>query len=207
MKKFIVSIFLFILTTSTFAQKFKFQKITRDVNKEAKRYVKENWRPFAGSMPISQQLNNTFNKENDVDDKGVPKWLFAEGVSKGKTIAATDMQATELAKNNLVGLMASNIREVVETELSNNQISKEEAVSWTKTVSAVTNKVAKKLGQVFVPFKIYRENENTYEVMLRVAYNFSSARAIFLEEMRTELGEETKNLKLKNDKFLNPEIK
>jgi hypothetical protein len=207
MKKFIVSVFLFILTTSTFAQKFKFQKITRDVNKEAKRYVKENWRPFAGSMPISQQLNNTFNKENDVDDKGVPKWLFAEGVSKGQTIAATDMQATELAKNNLVGLMASNIREVVETELSNNQISKEEAVSWTKTVSAVTNKVAKKLGQVFVPFKIYRENENTYEVMLRVAYNFSSARAIFLEEMRTELGEETKNLKLKNDKFLNPEIK
>ena len=207
MKKFIVFVFLFILTTSTFAQKFKFQKITRDVNKEAKRYVKENWRPFAGSMPISQQLNNTFNKENDVDDKGVPKWLFAEGVSKGQTIAATDMQATELAKNNLVGLMASNIREVVETELSNNQISKEEAVSWTKTVSAVTNKVAKKLGQVFVPFKIYKENENTYEVMLRVAYNFSSARAIFLEEMRTELGEETKNLKLKNDKFLNPEIK
>ena len=117
------------------------------------------------------------------------------------------MQATELAKNNLVGLMASNIREVVETELSNNQISKDEAVSWTKTVSAVTNKVSKKLGQVFVPFKIYRENENNYEVMLRVAYNFSSARAIFLEEMRTELGEETKNLKLKNDKFLNPEIK
>ena len=158
-------------------------------------------------MPVSQQLNNTFNKENDVDDKGVPKWIFAEVVSKGQTLAASDMQATELAKNNLVGLMASNIREVVETELSNNQISKEEAVSWTKTVSAVTNRVAKKLGQVFVPFKIYRENENNYEVMLRVAYNFSSARSIFLEEMRTELGEETQNLKLKNDKFLNPEIK
>jgi hypothetical protein len=207
MKYFILSVFLFLLTSNVNAQKFKFVKITRDVNKEAKRYEKENWRPFAGSMPISQQLNNTFNKENDVDANGVPQWLFAEGVSKGQTIAATDMQATELAKNNLVGLMASNIRQVVETELSNNQISKEEAVSWTKTVSAVTNKVAKKLGQVFVPFKIYRENENNYEVMLRVAYNFSNARAIFLEEMRTELGEETKNLKLKNDKFLNPEIK
>jgi len=207
MKIFILSVFLFLLTSNVNAQKFKFVKITRDVNKEAKRYEKENWRPFAGSMPISQQLNNTFNKENDVDANGVPQWLFAEGVSKGQTIAATDMQATELAKNNLVGLMASNIRQVVETELSNNQISKEEAVSWTKTVSAVTNKVAKKLGQVFVPFKIYRENENNYEVMLRVAYNFSNARAIFLEEMRTELGEETKNLKLKNDKFLNPEIK
>ena len=115
------------------------------------------------------------------------------------------MQATELAKNNLVGLMASNIREVVETELSNNQISKDEAVSWTKTVSAVTNKVAKKLGQVYVPFKIFKENENNYEVTLRVAYNFANARAIFLEEMRTELGEETKNLKLKNDSFLNPD--
>ena len=207
MKKIILSIILITAISSTFAQKFKFQKITKDVKKEAKKYEKDHWKPFAGSMPVSQQLNNTFNKENDVDDKGVPKWIFAEGVSKGQTIAATDMQATELAKNNLVGLMASNIREVVETELSNNQISKEEAVSWTKTVSAVTNRVSKKLGQVFVPFKIYRENENNYEVMLRVAYNVSSARAIFLEEMRTELGEETRNLKLKNDKFLNPEIK
>ena len=207
MKKIILSIVLITFISTSFAQKFKFQKITKDVKKESKKYEKENWRPFVGSMPISQQLNNTFNKESDVDDKGIPQWIFAEGVSKGQTIAATDMQATELAKNNLVGLMASNIREVVETELSNNQISKDEAVSWTKTVSAVTNKVSKKLGQVFVPFKIYRENENNYEVMLRVAYNFSSARAIFLEEMRTELGEETKNLKLKNDKFLNPEIK
>lgn len=205
MKIFVLTFTLMILTYASFAQKFKFQKITRDVNKEAKRYEKENWRPFAGSMPISQQLNNTFNKENDVDDKGVPRWLFAEGVSKGQTLAATDMQATELAKNNLVGLMASNIREVVETELSNNQISKDEAVSWTKTVSAVTNKVAKKLGQVYVPFKIFKENENNYEVTLRVAYNFANARAIFLEEMRTELGEETKNLKLKNDSFLNPD--
>ena len=205
MKKIILSIVLITFVSTSFAQKFKFQKITKDVKKESKKYEKENWRPFAGSMPISQQLNNTFNKESDVDDKGIPQWIFAEGVSKGQTIAATDMQATELAKNNLVGLMASNIREVVETELSNNQISKDEAVSWTKTVSAVTNKVSKKLGQVFVPFKIYRENENNYEVMLRVAYNFSSARAIFLEEMRNELGEETKNLKLKNDKFLNPD--
>lgn len=206
MKKSILLVLLVAITTFSFAQKFKFAKITRDVKKESKRYEKENWKSFAGAMPISQQLNNTFNKENEMDEKNVPKWLFAEGASVAQTLGAADMQATELAKNNLVSLMASNIKEVVETELSNKQISKEEAVSWTKTVSAVTNKVSKKLGQVMVPFKIYREIENNYEVQLRVAYNFMVARSIFLQEMSDELGEETKNLKLKNDKFLNPDL-
>jgi hypothetical protein len=157
-------------------------------------------------MPIRQQLNNTFNKENEMDEKNVPKWLFAEGESIGQTLAAADMQANELAKNSIVSLMSSNIRAVVETELSNNQISKEEAASWTKTVSAVTNKVAKKLGQVMVTFKIYRETDKNYEVKLRVGYNFEMARKLFLQEMSDELGEETKNLKLKNDKFLNPDL-
>ena len=34
--KFIVSVFQFIMTISTFAQNFKFQKIIRDVNKRRK---------------------------------------------------------------------------------------------------------------------------------------------------------------------------
>ena len=146
MKKSILLVLLVAISSFSFAQKFKFEKITRDVRKEAKKYEKEGWKPFAGSMPISQQLNNTFNKENEMDEKNVPKWLFAEGESIGQTLAAADMQANELAKNSIVSLMSSNIRAVVETELSNNQISKEEAASWTKTVSAVTNKVAKKFN-------------------------------------------------------------
>ncbi len=206
MKKSILLVLLVAISSFSFAQKFKFEKITRDVRKEAKKYEKEGWKPFAGSMPISQQLNNTFNKENEMDEKNVPKWLFAEGESIGQTLAAADMQANELAKNSIVSLMSSNIRAVVETELSNNQISKEEAASWTKTVSAVTNKVAKKLGQVMVTFKIYKETDKNYEVKLRVGYNFEMARKLFLQEMSDELGEESKNLKLKNDKFLNPDL-
>ena len=205
MKKPILLILLVLISSLSFSQKFKFNKITRDVKKEAKKYEKDSWKPFAGAMPINQQLNNTFNKENEVDEKNVPKWVFAEGESIAQTLAAADMQANELAKNSLVSLMSSNIRAVVETELSNNQISKEEAASWTKTISAVTNRVAKKLGQVSVPFKIYRETSTNYEVKLRVGYNFEMARKIFLQEMSDELGEETKKLKLKNDKFLNPE--
>ena len=161
MKKPILLILLVLISSLSFSQKFKFNKITRDVKKEAKKYEKDSWKPFAGAMPINQQLNNTFNKENEVDEKNVPKWVFAEGESIAQTLAAADMQANELAKNSLVSLMSSNIRAVVETELSNNQISKEEAASWTKTISAVTNRVAKKLGQVSVPFKICDDSSGT----------------------------------------------
>jgi hypothetical protein len=206
MKKLMLLLLCLTITSVSFGQKFKFSKISRDVKKEAKKYEKDKYRTFPGSQPITMQLNSTFNKESEVDDQGVPKWLFADGTSVGQTLAATDMQATELAKNNLVGLMASNIREVVETELANNQISKDEAASWTQTVSAVTNRVSKKLGQVFVPFKIYRETGDNYEVQLRVAYNFASARKIYLDELKAELVEKVNDLKLKNDKFLNPEI-
>ena len=98
MKKIILSIILITAISSTFAQKFKFQKITRDVKKESKKYDKEHWRPFAGAMPVSQQLNNTFNKENDVDDKGVRKIELKpiDGVIRGKIMKNVSLRKVML---------------------------------------------------------------------------------------------------------------
>ena len=78
MKKLILFLFCLTITSVSFGQKFKFSKISRDVKKEAKKYEKENWRSFAGSQPITMQLNGTFNKESEVDEKGVAALEIAQ---------------------------------------------------------------------------------------------------------------------------------
>lgn len=102
--------------------------------------------PFPGGMPIGQQLNNAYTKQTETTEEGFPKWIVANGVSTAQMQAAAEMQATELAKNNLVGLIETNMRSVVESDVSNNQLSSDDAVSITKTIQVSANKVSKNWG-------------------------------------------------------------
>ena len=164
----LICVFL-ILTNYSIAQKFKYQKISTDVKKESKKYEKEGWNNFPGSMPIGQQLNNTFNKQNKID---------------------------------LVQQVESDIKSFAETNLANNQLSKDEAASITKTVNVVTNKVAQKLGRVIPLLRIYKETPNNFEVQVQVGYNIASAKKIMLEEVKKELGNDADKIKEKLGSFL-----
>lgn len=193
---------LFFASESTFGQKYKFQKLSSDTKKEAKKYENEGWNNFPGSLPISQQLNNSYLKQNETDENGIQKWFFATGIAVAQTLAVAEMQATELAKNNLVQQVESDIKSFTETTLANNQISKDEAESITKTINTVTNKMSQKLGRVIPLLKIFRESSNTYEVQLQVGYNIASAQKIMLSEVKKELGDDADNIKSKMDSFL-----
>ena len=197
----LICVFL-ILTNYSIAQKFKYQKISTDVKKESKKYEKEGCNNFPGSMPIGQQLNNTFNKQNELDEEGMQKWFFATGISVAQTIAAAEMQANELAKIDLVQQVESDIKSFAETNLANNQLSKDEAASITKTVNVVTNKVAQKLGRVIPLLRIYKETPNNFEVQVQVGYNIASAKKIMLEEVKKELGNDADKIKEKLGSFL-----
>ena len=197
----LMSVFL-MLTNYSIAQKFKYPKISTDVKREAKKYEKEGWNNFPGNMPINQQLNNTFNKQNELDEQGIQKWFFATGFSVGQTLAAAEMQANELAKNDLVQQVQSDISSFTETNLANNQLSKDEAASITKTVNVVTNKVAQKLGRIIPLLRIYRETPNNYEVQVQVGYNIAIAKKIMLEEVKKELGNDAEKIKDKMSGFL-----
>jgi hypothetical protein len=199
--------FFLILTNYSIALKFKYQKISTDVKKESKKYEKEGWNNFPGSMPIGQQLNNTFNKQNELDEEGMQKWFFATGISVAQTIAAAEMQANELAKIDLVKQVESDIKSFTETNLANNQLSKDEAASITKTVNVVTNKVAQKLGRVIPLLRIYKETPNNYEVQVQVGYNIASAKKIMIEEVKKELGDDADKIKEKMSSFLYSEKK
>lgn len=206
------NIFLFVLMLSVFTGmvsgqgKFKFIKITKDVKKEAKKYEKEGWKVFPGNPPIGQQLNNSFGKQAETDDEGFPKWIIANGSSVAQTQAAAEMQAIELAKNNLVGLLETQMKSVVESDVSNNQLNATDAATITKTIQVSANRVSKKLGMVQPLLKIYRSVgvKNT-EVQVQIGYNYALARKQVLEEMKQELQLETDDVRKRYEKFLNPE--
>lgn len=202
----ILIIFCLSITQNVIAQKkFKFNKVSRDVKKEAKRYDSEGWKVFPGNAPIKQQLDIAFRKLTETDEQGLPKWIIANGASVAQTQAAAEMQATELAKNNLVSLIESNMRAVVESDVSNNQLDKKEAATITKTIQVSSNKVSKKLKLVQPLFKVYREVSNNTEVQIMLGYNYEMVRKQIIDEMKVELQNETDDVRKKYENFLNPE--
>lgn len=139
------------------AKKFKLVKVSRDTKREVKKLEKEGWNNLPGDMPIGQQLNNAWAKEAEVDDEGLPKWVVATGESVAEFQSTAEMQALELAKLNLVRLLESQMRSVVETEQANNRLDAKSAASISKTMEVATNKVSKKLSRVMPVVKMHRE--------------------------------------------------
>jgi hypothetical protein len=189
-------------------KKFKFVKIARDTKKEVKKLEKDGWSNLPGDMPIGQQLNNAWAKEGEIDEEGLPKWVVATGEAVAEFQSVAEMQALELAKLNLVRLLESQMRSVVETEQGNNRIDPQTAASISKTMEVATNKVSKKLSRVMPIVKMQREVEEkkSTQMQVKIAYNYALARKAILDEMKLELQDESEDMRAKYDKFLNPEM-
>ena len=185
------------------SQKFKFKKVSKDVKKEAKRYKKDGWMVEPGNLPIKNQLETAYSRQAEADKEGFPKFIIANGSSVAGTQAAAEMQAMELAKNRLVGLIETQMKDVISSDVANDQLDRKEAITLTKTIETSTNTVCKKLGRVLPLFKVYRhgKNNNT-EVQVLIAYSYEMVRNQILEEMKTELKTETEDQRKKFDKFL-----
>jgi hypothetical protein len=176
-----------LITSDSVAQKFKYPKLSTDVKKESKKYENEGWNNFPGNPPIGQQLNESFTKQNELDEEGTQKWFFATGIAVAQSLAVAELQAKEIAKTNLVQQLASDMKSFSETSLANNQFSKGEANSINNTLTVVTNKVSRKLVQLVTLLKIYRETDSSFEVQVQVSYNIASAKKIILDEVKKEL--------------------
>jgi hypothetical protein len=185
--------------------KFKFAKVSRDTKKEAKKYDKDGYVVFAGSLPMKNQLDKSYRLQSETDDEGFPKWIIANGTALGQTQGAAEMQATELAKLRLVGLLETNMRSVVESDVSNSQLSTTDATSVQKTIEVATNRVAKKLTRVMPLFKVHKNIKKNVEVKVQIGYNYDLAKKAMLDEMRLILEEETEDVRKKHDAFLNPD--
>ena len=175
---------------------------TREVRRQAKAYKKDGYYVAVGAPSIERQLTNSWIKELEVDEKGFPKFIVATGRSVGETQIAAKLQATETAKLELAGTLATNVAALIENNIANAQLNTEEAASVTKTVAAAKNIIAQEIGRIITLVEMYKDIDKNIESNVRIAYNSDMAMEAAKKVVRTQLENETKLLQDKLDKLM-----
>lgn len=185
------------------AKKTMKKKAYKQARKEAKKYRKDGWYVAPGALPMDKQIEKAWLQQYEEDENGYPLYLVANGNSVAQTQSAAKIQATELAKFELAGMVETNIVALVENSVANNQLTREEAASVTKTVAASKNIISQKIGRVITLFEIYREmGDNNIESSVRIGYNTKLANEVAINTIKEELEDEAEELHDKLDKIL-----
>jgi len=151
-------------------------KASKTAKKQAKVYKKQGWEIAPGAIPMERQLDRSYLMEFDTDLDMQSKYTFGEAISVGQFYDAAKLQASELAKSDLVGKISSEITRLVDTQVKTKQLPEEQAQS----VAAVTEKskslVVQRLGAINPVLEFHRKLKNgNVEVMIRYAYNREKA--------------------------------
>jgi hypothetical protein len=180
------------------------RKAVKEARKEAKNFKNQGFYVSPGSLPMEKQLENSWARQYEVDEKGFPLYIVASGNSVANAQTAAKLQSTETAKLELAGTISTNVAAIIESSIANQQLSADDAASITKTVAASKNIIAQELGRVITLFEIYRKvGKDNIESNVRMAYNTEMAMEIGKKIIRKKLEEETTILHEKLDKLLN----
>ncbi len=175
----------------------------REVRKQAKAYKKDGYKVAVGAPTIERQLVNAWLKEVETDDKGFPNYIVATGSSVGETQIAAKLQATEAAKLELAGTIATNVAALMENNFANSQLNAEEATSVTQTIAASKSVIAQELGRTLTIVEMYRNIDKNMEASVRLAYSNEMAMEMAKNVIRKSLKEETDILQDKLEKLMN----
>ena len=206
----LVMIFAAGLVVPVYAQK-EDRKLERNLNKktmkkarkEAKRYKKDGFYVPPGALPMDIQLENAWKKQIMADEDGYPEYIVATGNSVAESQTAAKIQATETAKLELAGTIATNVAALIESNIANQQINLEDAASVTKTVAAAKNIIAQELGRVIPLFEVYKKiGKTNIESDVRLAYHSKTAYDMAKKVIRKSLEEQTNIMQDKLDKMM-----
>ncbi|GIV23618.1 MAG: hypothetical protein KatS3mg025_1277 [Bacteroidia bacterium] len=190
-------------TTEKEAKKEIQRKAIKEARKEAKRFKKAGYEVTPGSLPMEKQLEYTWIRLYQRDDKGQALYLSADGNAVAETRTAAEMQALEAAKLNLAGQLETFIRAIIEANIANAQLNNEEATSVTEFLAGAKNVIVTTLSQVEPAFKIYRNLPNkNVEVNIKLLVNRDQVLLEAKKQIRQELKERLKGLQEKVDKLL-----
>jgi len=213
MKKLIIAVTLFFIasavmpvmsqTTAKESEKDLKKKSMKMARKEAKKKTKEGYFVAPGALPMDKQLEKAFVKQNMEDDKGYPKYIVASGNSVAGTQTAAKIQATETAKLTLAGTISTSVGALIENSIANEQLTREEAETVTKTVAASKNIIAQELGRVIPLVEMYKNiGTDNIQCDVQIAYDSKTAMDMAKKVIRKKLEEETEILHDKLDKLL-----
>ncbi|MCX7605824.1 MAG: hypothetical protein N2170_00990 [Bacteroidia bacterium] len=190
-------------TTEKEAKKEIQRKAIKEARKEAKRFKKGGYDVTPGSLPMEKQLEYTWIRLYQRDEKGQSLYLSADGNAVAETRTAAEMQALEAAKLNLAGQLETFIRAIIEANIANAQLNTEEAASVTEFLAGAKNVIVTTLSQVEPAFKIYRNLPNkNVEVNLKLLVNREQVLQEAKKQVRQELRERLKGLQEKVDRLL-----
>jgi hypothetical protein len=167
-----------------------YKKTGKDARKEAKKLQKEGWKTMG--LPIDKQLEDAWMKQFEKDADGFPRYIVATSSVIANTITAAQMQAENMAKVRIAGMIQTNVASLVDMAVANQEISQKEAASITKAVENSKNIVSQKLGRVVKVLEIYRPKpNNNIELRLTMVYDMKSAmslaKQIILDELKNDL--------------------
>lgn len=180
------------------------EKSSKTARKEAKKLEKEGWLVIPGKLPLDKQLERSYLMAEEYDDYGYPKFIVGSASSIGENYDAAKLQAMELAKLELAGLMESEIAALTDNTISNEQLSPEQAASIAKSVTASKSKIAQSFGRVITVIEMYRvvsSNKNK-EVTVTIAYNHELALEATKKIIRKDLEERGDELHKELDKIV-----
>jgi hypothetical protein len=200
---FMVAMAVAMPTSYAQLSKKEMKQIEKSAKKEAKVLKKEGWKVAPGNPSMEMQLTESFKMQMQKDENGYDKYVQGEAMTVGQVYDAAWFQADNLSKANLAGKMETRVIQIIDNKLANEQISERDATSLAKSVSSGKNLIAKKLGQVITPVKMYRELPNgNIEVRVVVYYSQALAMKAAKEVMRAELEKEADDLAKELDNIL-----
>ena len=139
----------------------------------------------------------------EYDEEGFPKYLMAEGMSIGENYDAAKVSSREIAMQNLVGMIQSQVTGIVENSVSNEQLSAEQAASVVKTITESRNLISQSIGRVITVVEVYRTLKNkNKEVLTRIAYNSQMANAAAKKAVYQGLKDDSEELRGKLDEIM-----
>ena len=160
----------------------------REARKEAKNLKKDGWYVPPGSLPLDKILENAWMKQLMEDDEGKVMYITADGNAVAESKTAAEMQAIEMGKLQLAGLIETNVSSLVTGNIGNAQLSTEDAASVTEIVQSSKNIIATELGYVDPFFKLHKNiGKDKIEVQIRLFYDTGQSLEIAKKRVRTEL--------------------
>jgi type II secretory pathway pseudopilin PulG len=198
MKKLLLLILVAVIvlpTVSMFAQQTERElkkeikdKAIREARKEAKKMKKDGWYVPPGSLPLEKIIENAWMKQYQEDENGNQLYITADGNAVAESKTAGEMQAIEMGKLQLAGLIETNVSSLISGNIGNAQLSTEDAASVTEIVQSSKNIIATQLGYVNPFFKLHRDiGKDKIEVQVRLFYDVRQSLEIAKKVVRKEL--------------------
>lgn len=162
-------------------------KVSRDVKKQAKEFKKQGWQVNVGALSLEKQIEKSQRMQYEYNDDNSPKYFMGEMTAKAESYAAAKAQALAFAKEDLAGMIATEVTALVENTRANEQISATDAASIAKTVQSGKQLIAQRLTNIIPVVEVYRMDGKLYEVQTRIFYDRNIALQAAKQVVKQEL--------------------